>query len=241
MKKFSIFCILMMTLTFAKSQSIKIIFDHIQNNDFILEKVPTLKFSDYLLRYSLLIDSQKTKFTLDSIFIKNCPDMFKSFLAAQEIYTDFKESKWLSCNGRYRNGLCLFVDLADCLNKTATWQWEITDEKQEIIGMVCTKAVYKNNIAWFTEEISLPIAPGNKLFSLPGAVLKYVNISGEYTAISIEKVTQKVTFPKVLVSDEEGKITKSFSEMDDQPLKNIFLISTASPTNKWIPIQYKVE
>src|SRR5690606_24944388 len=57
------------------------------------------------------------------------------------------------------------------------WQWEITDEKKEINGYVCTKAISKINgyhfEAWFTDEIPISAGP-EKYDSLPGLIL-YVN------------------------------------------------------------------
>lgn len=79
------------------------------------------------------------------------------------------------------------------------WQWEITDEKKEINGYVCTKAISKINgyrfEAWFTEEI--PISSGPEKFdSLPGLIL-YVNTGAiELVAKSIKFIENPINIQK---------------------------------------------
>lgn len=82
------------------------------------------------------------------------------------------------------------------------WQWEITDEKKEINGYVCTKAISKINgyhfEAWFTDEIPISAGP-EKYDSLPGLIL-YVNTG------AVELVTKSIK----LVNDYQNPPTKPF-------------------------------
>ncbi|HOY12418.1 MAG TPA: GLPGLI family protein [Saprospiraceae bacterium] len=229
---------LLMIHAFCHGQSIRIIYDFVPNFEMILERAPSMAQIDEVDRYSLLITDQKAKFSLDSIMIKSYPPKHKKFQPALELYVDFKESRWMNCSGRFKDGYCLEIKLEDQINRTITWNWQITNEKKEIVGMECTKAVWLEHIVWFTEEIPLAISPGEKQFCLPGAVLQYENSSEKYTAIQIEKVNEMVTFPNKMSTDEEDTIKKTFSEMGTGSSKNIYLISNESKFNEWIHIRY---
>lgn len=79
------------------------------------------------------------------------------------------------------------------------WQWEITNEKKEINGYVCTKAISKINgyhfEAWFTDEIPISAGP-EKFDSLPGLIL-YVNTGAvELVAKSIKFIDSPINIQK---------------------------------------------
>ncbi|HOY12419.1 MAG TPA: GLPGLI family protein [Saprospiraceae bacterium] len=222
---------------FALSQNTRIIYDFTPNFEAELLIMPSLAEVDEVFRFSLLIDGQKTKFALDSIMIKSYPPKQRNFLPAQEVYTDFKESKWVYCNGKFKEGYCLANNLEDQINSTTTWKWEITDEKLNIAGLMCTKAIWLQNVAWFTEEIPLAIAPGIKMFCLPGAVLKYENPTGIYEAIKIENVTNTIIIPNKTLTDDENIITKNIFDLRNDNSPNIYLVTNETIFNKWIPIR----
>lgn len=96
------------------------------------------------------------------------------------------------------------------------WQWEITDEKREINGYVCTKAISKINgyhfEAWFTEEIPINAGP-EKFDSLPGLIL-YVNTGAiELVAKSVKFIDNPINLQKPTFTGQ----TYTFNEVYMKP------------------------
>ena len=74
-----------------------------------------------------------------------------------------------------------------------TQPWKLADETKTILGHTCRKATLKtpmgsNVVAWYTEDIPVPIGPEN-FTGLPGAVLMMDINNGEivFTAVEIKK------------------------------------------------------
>lgn len=96
------------------------------------------------------------------------------------------------------------------------WQWEITNEKREINGYVCTKAISKINgynfEAWFTEEIPISAGP-EKFDSLPGLIL-YVNTGAvELVAKSVKFIDNPINIQKPTLIGQ----TYTFNEVYMKP------------------------
>lgn len=96
------------------------------------------------------------------------------------------------------------------------WQWEITNEKKEINGYTCTKAISKINgyhfEAWFTEEIPISAGP-EKFDSLPGLIL-YVNTGAiELVAKSVKFIDNPINIQKPTFIGE----TYTFNEVYMKP------------------------
>lgn len=82
--------------------------------------------------------------------------------------------------------------------------WRLTNETKEILGYVCRKAECdfggRQWIAWFTEQIAVPIGPW-KLDGLPGVVTETYDSDGHYCfklAGVTAQVTRKITMPDAL-------------------------------------------
>lgn len=84
-----------------------------------------------------------------------------------------------------------FVVSSDSLKN----EWDIfSDDTVEVLGKLCSKAVYKRNksvIAWFCPEIPLPVGPCGYV-GLPGAILRLVTSSAIYEATSVLPVKEKI-------------------------------------------------
>lgn len=96
------------------------------------------------------------------------------------------------------------------------WQWEITNEKKEISGYMCTKAISKINgyhfEAWFTEEIPISAGP-EKFDSLPGLIL-YVNTGAvELVAKSVKFIGNPINLQKPTFTGQ----TYTFNEVYMKP------------------------
>lgn len=70
--------------------------------------------------------------------------------------------------------------------------WKITDEKEDIMGFECRKAVSGDTaIAWFTEDIPYPDGP-SKSFGLPGLILRLDDGHEQYECVGIEEREKEV-------------------------------------------------
>lgn len=82
-----------------------------------------------------------------------------------------------------------------------TPEWDITDEKMEILGYNCQKAVAdyygRKWIAWFTTDIPIQAGPW-KLHGLPGLILKAMDEEKDYlfTCIELKNVEGTIDIPK---------------------------------------------
>lgn len=77
-----------------------------------------------------------------------------------------------------------------------TRDWRIVDEKKDILGFECQKAVIGDSIsAWFTAAI--PIADGPDTFwGLPGLILELHDVKESYECVGITGSDEKVRMPK---------------------------------------------
>ena len=82
-----------------------------------------------------------------------------------------------------------------------TPEWEISDEKMEILGYTCQKAVAdyygRKWIAWFTTEIPIQAGPW-KLHGLPGLILQAADEEKDYSfkCIELKNVNGTIDIPK---------------------------------------------
>ena len=220
----------------SSAQSTKITFECIPDYDILALHFPDYTLRDEVFRYSLLIDDKKIKFTLDSFMINLLPPKMAGYINAEEIYIDYRNSKWMKCSGDYKDGYCLAVDLQEKLDETSKRSWQITDDRKLILGMECKKAVFKEDTAWYTESIPIQFNPGDKLFCLPGAVLKYTTNYGKYTAVAIDTVMQKVTWPIFYTTTEEKEIKISSMDLRKNLPKNVYKINRETIKKEWIII-----
>lgn len=88
-------------------------------------------------------------------------------------------------------------------------EWEITNEKKNMLGFECTKAVAKNKdyliSVWFTEKIAVSSGPSN-YFGLPGLVVWAEDYFRTTQIEKIEYIDEK-TYP---LSEEIAKIKNDF-------------------------------
>lgn len=97
------------------------------------------------------------------------------------------------------------------------WQWEVTDEKKEINGYVCTKAISKINgyhfEAWFTDEIPISAGP-EKFDSLPGLIL-YVNTGAiELVAKSVKFTDNSINIQKPIFTGKTFTFNEVYTKKD---------------------------
>lgn len=94
----------------------------------------------------------------------------------------------------------LFInDKKEIIDDFFDWNWEITDEKKEINGYVCTKAISKimghHFEAWYSEEIPISAGP-EKFDGLPGLIL-YLRVDAmEYIANSVKFLEAPIVLNK---------------------------------------------
>jgi len=83
-------------------------------------------------------------------------------------------------------------------NKKYKIDWQITEDKRDIGGYMCSKAIGqfggRSYEAWFTEEIPFPVGPW-KLNGLPGAILEAKDSTNEvhFRYAGLDKVTDKIS------------------------------------------------
>ncbi|RRA96810.1 GLPGLI family protein [Paenimyroides viscosum] len=94
----------------------------------------------------------------------------------------------------------LFInDKKEIIDDFFDWNWDITDEKKEINGYVCTKAISKimghHFEAWYSEEIPISAGP-EKFDGLPGLIL-YLRVDAmEYIASSVKFLDAPIVLNK---------------------------------------------
>ncbi len=99
------------------------------------------------------------------------------------------------------------------------FKWEMTDEKKDIIGFVCTKATCefrgRNWTVWFTTE--LPVSDGPWKFNgLPGLILKAEDDKGHYSFVCIGINNTKspiVIMDKYTYEKESRKTVMEFEQL----------------------------
>ncbi len=100
----------------------------------------------------------------------------------------------------YSSGVALKPTEAIRRNMKNDFQWETLNEKKEISGFQCSKAIIRKNngkniIAWYTTEI--PIADGPSIYAgLPGLIIQLETNSSTTTVVSVEYADTTVEIPE---------------------------------------------
>lgn len=94
------------------------------------------------------------------------------------IYADLSENKKYSIKNIFDKQF-LVKDTIKTIN------WNISDETKQILNYTCRKATYGDTIAWFCEQLPMPVGPCG-VFGLPGIVLEIHTQAETFNAISLE-------------------------------------------------------
>lgn len=236
MKTITIFIIIIFYSFLCTSQSLYVEYNYKPNFNSYLDAIPSLKESEILYKYSYLISNGIARFSKDSFYIKSFPTAVKSYIESENIYIDLNKSQWMKSRGRYKKGYFLSKELNAKKMETKNWDWSITNEKKIIAGIECVKAVWLQNVAWFTHSLPYQLAPGSRVFNLPGMILQYESPSGTYEAIKISYVNQIVEIPNMKKSTNEKDIELSIYEIKLGDSSSVFSITNNTIRNKWIKI-----
>ena len=98
------------------------------------------------------------------------------------IYADLSENKKYSIKNIFDKQF-LVKDTIKTIN------WNISDETKQILNYTCRKATYGDTIAWFCEQLPMPVGPCG-VFGLPGIVLEIHTQAETFNAISLDTPPQ---------------------------------------------------
>ena len=88
-----------------------------------------------------------------------------------------------------------------------TINWNISDETKEIQNYTCRKATYGDTIAWYCEQLPMPVGPCG-VFGLPGIVLELHTQAESFNAISLE-MSNSNNFDIALLMPKDNAISES--------------------------------
>ncbi len=188
--------------------------------------------------FTLRIGNGVSWYTRDSIYLK-FETPFNGFTpwTTESLYKNYNEDEWIQTFGIYMDGYAVKKKLSEEQSFRKYYDWIITAEKKEILGVDCIKAEAKNgDVAWYAPGIPYPDGPEHGAFNLPGLVLEYVMPKRKFTAKSLEFKKSEIKIPefKYVKSDisifiEEG--WKSF------PKSKSISLDKDTPLNQWLKFE----
>jgi GLPGLI family protein len=222
------------------AQSLKVVYHRTSATD-MSELSPELsKLSQRKVThiYSLTIFNGISRYSLDSIFIFHDQSGFKQYCPYQVIYKDYNKKLWLEESARYKEGYLYEQNLDQMREGNARWQWTITDEQKIIAGILCTKAVAREeHIAWFASDIPYLDGPFYGVFNLPGLVLSYENRVGKWTALSVHFGAKPIILPTGQRFNKKSAIDLPYNEWMALGKDKVIVIDSQTPQKTWLKFE----
>jgi GLPGLI family protein len=185
--------------------------------------------------YSLTINKGISKFSRDSIFIESFPaTKMNEIWCFEEIYKNYNQDLWIKHSGRYKEGYGLEKKITQMVENN-NFQWEISQDKQVIAGVECTKAISpKGYTAWFAPKLPYPDGPRYGVFNLPGLVLLLETAQERWLAKKIIMHNKLIQIPDIkLVNGQEG-INLSYTDLKGLNDSKVIIIDKNTPKKQWL-------
>lgn len=192
----------------------------------------------FIAMFTLRINNSISCFTRDSIFLKfETPFYGFSPWVTESIYKDYNKDVWIRASGIFIDGYAIKKKLSDEQSFRKYYDWEITTEKKEIIGVECTKAKAKNgNVAWYAPSIPYVDGPEHGVFNLPGLVLEYIMPDRKFTAKSLRFENEAIVIPEFIFVESEDTIIIEYGWKDFSRKRSIPL-GKDTPLNQWLTFE----
>lgn len=105
-----------------------------------------------------------------------------------EWYINYKEKELVEKRDFYGKLIYLKRELP-------TFNWVLTNEEKKIGNFLCKKAVIEGLVAWYTEDLPLPVGPVF-LNGLPGVIVKTESATRTFDLVSFENLSEEIKVEK---------------------------------------------
>jgi GLPGLI family protein len=205
-----------------------------------LNAVPDLEQCKIKYYYSLTIYKGISKFSRDSLYVHSFPsvDLTEAWVT-ENTYKDYENGLWIKQSSAYKEGYALQKNISSMI-KNNDFDWEITGEKQTILGLECIKAVSpKGFTAWYAVKLPYPDGPRYGVFNLPGLVLVLETSQDKWVARQISTNVNPFVIPKTTASENESSIRISYNDIKSLKRNKCILVDQNTPKGKWLTFAEK--
>lgn len=231
-KYINIICISLILLccTPLQGQNINIVYKASNKvmNDMVDEEISL----EYMT--SLKLKNGKSVYSRDSLILKSeYPLSTQEFWTKKNIFKNYDEDLYIVESAEFKSGHLYESKISTYITKNA-YEWEITNETETICDLICKKAISGFDTVWYSIKLPYSDGPHFGVFNLPGLVLKYKSLYGDWEATSVNySNVDDIIIPQGQKHINKNNIKIPYSEIVKLSHRDIIIVNSQLEKNKY--------